>query len=107
MKPGEQCKKRVFAGMRSDWGGHQCSRKAGPSGFCGMHTPEAEERRKKKWDDEYRAERAREERRYAIEKAKGDVVTAAMAWHPDEHATERATLVAACAALRKLREEGR
>lgn len=43
------CSKRVFTGDRSDFGGHQCTRKAkeqiGGKWYCAIHTPAYEARK--------------------------------------------------------------
>ena len=53
------CSKRVYTGMRDDWGGHGCKRPAtieiNGKWYCKLHTPESEEKRQKRLHEKYQA----------------------------------------------------
>ena len=62
-----KCSKRVYD--RHVWSGYPCGRKAvGSHGLCGIHSPEAEARRKQKSDAYYAEQRQQSDARAAAEK---------------------------------------
>ena len=54
----EQCNEHVFSGRRDDFRGHRCTRKAKVDGKCGIHTPEAKQKRKDAVQERYDKKRA-------------------------------------------------
>ena len=68
MEKGEQCSKRVWGGRGQSW---QCQNKAvveqDGKHYCKVHSPEYLAEKKRKWEEQYKEERAAKESKWARE----------------------------------------
>jgi hypothetical protein len=72
----EYCKARVASGA---WHSKQCSRKVWKDGWCKQHHPETRQKRLDEFNRKYKSKRARDARRYELDRLRDKIVEEALA----------------------------